>query len=104
MVKPTDAELLVSGGLTNIFFHCDTCLSDNDFNRLRHLEFIEKENHILQGQISGSIAGVIERASIASSNKSMQEETRKTKEHETAQFIRLIEKIRASIEQMEADC
>lgn len=103
MVKPTDAELLVSGGLTNIFFHCDTCLSDDDFNRLRHKEFIEKENQLLQGQISGSIAGVIERASIASSNKSIQEETRKTKKRETAQFIRLIEQIRASIEQMETD-
>ncbi len=103
MVKPTDAELLVSGGLTNTFIHCDTCLTDEDFNRLRHLEFIEKENHILQGQLSGSIAGVIERASIASSNKSQQDEKRKTKEHETAQFIRLVDQILASIERMEAD-
>jgi len=103
MVKPTDAELLVSGGLTNVFFHCDTCLSDDDFNRLRHLEFIDKENQLLQGQLSGSIAGVIERGSIASNNKSKQEETRKTKERETAQFIRLVEQIRATIERMEAD-
>lgn len=103
MVKPTDAELLVSGGLTNIFLHCDTCLSDNDFNRLRHLEFIEKENHLLQGQLSGSIAGVIERGSIASSNRSQQDEKRKTKERETAQFVRLVEQIRASIERMESD-
>ncbi|SEP93048.1 hypothetical protein [Nitrosomonas ureae] len=103
MVKPTDAELLVSGGLTNTFIHCDPCLSDEDFNRLRHKEFIEKENHILQGQISGSVAGVIERASIASNNKSQQDERRKTKEQETAQFIRLVEQIRASIERMEAD-
>ena len=103
MVKPTDAGLLVSGGLTNIFFHCDTCLPDEDFNRLRHLEFIEKENHLLQGQISGSVAGIIERASIASNNKSQQDEKRKTKEQETAQFIRLVEQIRASIERMEAD-
>ena len=103
MVKPTDAELLVSGGLTNIFFHCDTCLSDEDYNRLRHLEFIEKDNQILQGQLSGSIAGVIERASIASNNKSKQEEERKTKERETTQFIRLVEQIHASIERMEAD-
>ncbi|MBL8496791.1 hypothetical protein ABF87_09225 [Nitrosomonas sp. JL21] len=103
MVKPTDAELLVSGGLTNIFFHCDTCLSDDDFNRLRHLEFLDKENQLLQGQLSGSIAGVIERGSIASSNKSKQEETRRTKEREMAQFIKLVEQIRASIERMEAD-
>ncbi len=103
MVKPTDSELLVSGGLTNIFFHCDTCLSDDDFNRLRHKEFIEKENHILQGQLSGSITGVIERGSIASNNKSQQDEKQKIKERETAQFIRLVEQIRASIERMEAD-
>ncbi len=103
MIKPTDAELLVSGGLTNIFYHCDTCLSDDDFNRLRHKEFIEKENQLLQGQLSGSIAGVIERGSIASSNKSHQDEKRKTKELETAQFIRLVEQIRATIERMEAD-
>jgi len=103
MVKPTDAELLVSGGLTNTFIHCGTCLTDEDFNRLRHKEFIEKENHILQGQISGSIAGVIERGSVVSSNQSRQEEKRKTEERQTAQFVRLIEQIRASIERMEAD-
>jgi len=103
MVKPTDAELLVSGGLTNTFIHCGTCLSDEDFNRLRHKEFIEKENQLLQGQLSGSIAGVIERASIASNNKSRQDEKRKTEERETAQFIRLVEQIRISIERMEAD-
>ncbi len=103
MVKPTDSELLVSGGLTNTFIHCDTCLSDEDFNRLRHKEFIEKENHILHGQISGSIAGVIERGSVVSNNQSRQDEKRKTEERQTAQFIRLVEQIRASIERMEAD-
>lgn len=103
MVKPTNADLLVSGGLTNTFLHCDTCLSDDDFNRLRHLEFIEKENQLLQGQISGSVAGVIERGSVVSNNQSKQEEKRKTEERQTVQFVRLIEQIRASLERMEAD-
>lgn len=91
MVKPTDAELRTSGGLTSVFLDCDTCLSDDDFNRLRHMEFIEKENYILQGQLSGSVTGLIERGSIASRSSSKQaEEDRKTKEHRTAQFVEMV--------------
>lgn len=104
MVKPTDAELRTSGGLTSVFLDCDTCLSDEDFNRLRHMEFIEKENYILHGQLSGSVTGMIERGSAASRNSSKQaEEERKTKERRTAQFVELVGQMRASIERMEAD-
>lgn len=104
MVKPTDAELRTSGGLTSVFLDCDTCLSDDDFNRLRHMEFIEKENHILQGQLSGSVTGMIERGSTASRSSSKQvEDERKTKEHRTAQFVEMVAQMRASIERMEAD-
>ena len=104
MVKSTDAKSWASGGLTSVFLDCNTCLSDEDFNRLRHLEFIEKENHILQGLLSGSIAGVMERGSIASKSSSNQaEEERKTKEQRTTQFVELVEQMRASIERMEAD-
>lgn len=104
MVKSTDAKSWASGGLTSVFLDCDNCLSDEDFNRLRHLEFIEKENHILQGLLSGSIAGVMERGSIASKSSSNQaEEERKVKEQRTTQFVELVEQMRASIERMEAD-
>lgn len=104
MVKPTDAELRTSGGLTSVFLNCDTCLSNDDFNRLRHMEFIEKENHILQGQLSGSVTGIIERGSAASKSSSKQaEEERRTKERRTAQFVELVGQMRASIERMEAD-
>lgn len=104
MVKPTDAELRTPGGLTSVFLDCDTCLSDDDFNRLRHMEFIEKENYILHGQLSGSVTGMIERGSAVSKNSSKQaEEERKTKEHRTAQFVQMAEQLRASIERMEAD-
>lgn len=104
MVKPTDAELRTSGGLTSVFLHCDTCLSDDDFNRLRHMEFIEKESYILHGQLSGSVTGMIERGSVASKNSSRQtEEERKTRERRTAQFVELVGQMRASIERMEAD-
>lgn len=104
MVKPTDAELRTSGGLTSVFLDCDTCLSDDDFNRLRHIEFIEKENHILHGQLSGTVTGMIERGSVASKSSSKQaEEERKTKERQTARFVEMAEQMRASIERMEAD-
>jgi len=104
MVKPTDAELRTSGGLTSVFLDCDTCLSDDDFNRLRHMEFIEKENYILHGQLSGSVTGMIERGSVASTRSSNQaEEERKTNERRTAQFVELVGQMRASIQRMEAD-
>jgi len=103
MVKPTDAELRVSGGLTDIFIHCDACLSDEDFNRLLRNEFIEKENHILYGQLGNSVSGVIERGSVISNSQSKQAQEREAKERRTAQFVELVEKIRVSIEQMEAD-
>lgn len=102
--KPTDAKLRTSGGLTSVFLDCDTCLSDEDFNRLRHMEFIEKENYILHGQLSGSVTGMIERGSAASRSSFKQaEEERKTNERRTAQFVELVGQIRASIERMEAD-
>lgn len=103
MVKPTDAGLLVSGGLTSTFIHCDTCLSDEDFNRLRQQKFTEKENHTLHGQLSGSVTGVIEHGSVASNSQSKQIEKREAEQRRTAQFVKLVEQIRASIEQMEAD-
>ncbi len=103
MVKPTDAELLVSGGLTNTFLHCDTCLSDADFNRLRHKALIENEHFILYGQLSGSIAGMIELGPVASRSQSRQAEEHKTRERRTARFIEWIEQVRVSIERMEAD-
>ncbi len=103
MVKPTDAELLVSGGLTNTFLHCDTCLSDADFNRLRHKASIENEHFILYGQLSGSIAGMIELGPVASRSQSRQAEEHKTRERRTAQFVELVGQMRASIERMEAD-
>ncbi len=103
MVKPTDAELQVSGGLTSTFIHCDTCLSDEDFKRLRHNEFIEKENHILYGQLGGSISGVIDRGSVVSNNQSKQVEERKTNNRRAAQFVELAEQIRISIDKIEAD-
>ncbi len=103
MVKPTDAELLVSGGLTNTFLHCDTCLSDADFNRLRHKASIENEHFILYGQLSGSIAGMIELGPVASRSQSRQAEEHKTRERRTARFVEWIEQVRVSIERMEAD-
>ena len=103
MVKSTDAGLLISGGLTNLFIHCDTCLSDEDFNRLRQQEFTEKENHILFGQPSGSVSGVIERGAVASNNQSRHVEKREAEQRRKARFVEMVEQIRASIEQMEAD-
>jgi hypothetical protein len=103
MVEPTDAKLRISGGLTNTFLHCHTCLSDEDFNRLRRMEFTERENYIHNGQLSGSVAGVIERNSVVNTSQSRHAEERKSKERKTAQFIELLEQIRASIKQMEID-
>lgn len=103
MVRPTDANLRVAGGLTNTFIHCDPCLSDEEFNRLRHREFLEKENDILHGQLSGSVSGVMERNSVAGSSQGRQAEERKARERRTTKFIELVERMRASIERMEAD-
>ncbi|SHL59078.1 hypothetical protein SAMN05216428_1043 [Nitrosospira sp. Nsp11] len=103
MVEATDAKLRVSGGLTTTFLHCDTCLSDENFDRLRRMEFTQKENHIHHGQISGSVAGVIERNSVANTGQSRHAEERNSKERRTAQFVELLEQIRASIKQMESD-
>lgn len=103
MVEPTDAKLRVSGGLTNSFIHCRTCLSDEDFDRLRRMEFTERENYIHNGQLSGSVVSVIERNSAANIGQSRQAEERKSKERRTAQFVELLEQIRASIKQMESD-
>ena len=103
MVKPTDAELRTSGGLTSVFLNCDTCLSDSDFNRLRRMEFTQNEHAILYGQLGGSIAGMIELGPVASRTQSRQDEERKTEERRTAQFVQLVDQMRASIERMEAD-
>ena len=103
MVKPTDAELRTSGGLTSVFLNCDTCLSDEDFNRLRRMEFTQNEHAILYGQLGGSIAGMIELGPVASRTQSRQDEERKTEERRTAQFVQLVEQMRTSIERMEAD-
>ncbi|WP_156972497.1 hypothetical protein [Nitrosospira sp. NpAV] len=103
MVESTDAKLRVSGGLTNTFLHCHTCLSDEDFDRLRRMEFTERENYILNGQLSGSVAGIVERSSVSNRTQSKQAEERKSKESRTAQFVELFEQIRASIKQMETD-
>ncbi|WP_160828598.1 hypothetical protein [Nitrosomonas sp. JL21] len=90
--------------MTSVFLDCDTCLSDDDFNRLRHMEFIEKDNQLLVGQLSGTVTGMIERGSVASRNSSRQaEEERKTKERQTSQFVEIAAQLRASIERMEAD-
>jgi hypothetical protein len=103
MVELTDAKLRVSGGLTNSFIHCRTCLSDEDFDRLRHTEFTERENYIHNGQLSGSVTSVIERNSVANTGQSRHAEERKFKERRTVQFVELLEQIRASIKQMEMD-
>ena len=103
MVEPTDAKLRVSGGLTNTFIHCRTCLPEEDFNRLRRIEFTERDNHIHNGQLSGSVSGVIERNSAANTGQSRHAEERKSRERKTAQFVELLEQIRASIKQMETD-
>ena len=103
MVKPTDAGLLVYGGLTNTFIHCDTCLSDEDFNRLRQQKFTEKENHTLHGQLSGSVTGMIEHGSVASNTQSRHIEKREAEQRRMARFAEIAEQLRASIEQMEAD-
>jgi hypothetical protein len=103
MIEPTDTKLRVSGGLTNTFLHCRTCLPDEDFDRLRRMEFTERENHIHNGQLSGSVTSVIERNSAANTSQSTQAEERKSKERRTAQFVELLEQIRVSIRQMEID-
>ena len=103
MFKPTDTELKISGGLTSTFIRCDTCLSGEDYNRLRQHELSEKETHILQGLLGGSVSGVMERGAIASNTQSKQAQNRKSQEEKTTRFIELVEQIRASIEQMEAD-
>ncbi|SCX83537.1 hypothetical protein SAMN05216420_10148 [Nitrosospira sp. Nl5] len=103
MVEPTNAKLRVSGGLTNTFIHCHTCLSDEDFDRLHRLESTERENYIHNGQLSGSVASVTERNSVANTGQTRQAEERKSKERRTAQFVELLEQIRASIQRMETD-
>jgi len=103
MVKPTDTELKTSGGLTHTFIQCDTCLPDEDYNRLRLHELSEKETYILQGQLSDSVSGVMERGAVASNAQSKQAQNHKSQKDKTARFIELVEQIRASIEQMEAD-
>lgn len=103
MVEPTDIKLRVSGGLTNTFIHCRTCLSDEDFDRLRRAEFTERDNHIHNGQLSGSVSGIIERNSTANTGQFRHAEERKSRERKTAQFVELLEQIRASIKQMETD-
>jgi hypothetical protein len=103
MVEPTDAKLRVSGGLTNIFLHCRTCVSEEDFDRLRRMESTERDNNIHNGQLSGSITSVIERNSVANAGQSRHAEERKSKERRTAQFVELLEQIRASLRQMETD-
>ncbi len=102
MFKPTDTELRIPGGLTNIFIHCDACLSDEEFNRLRQHEFTEKETYIQQGQLSNAVSGVMERGSVFSNNSSRQAQERKAKERRTAQFVKLVDQVRANIEQMKA--
>ena len=54
MVKPTDTELKIPGGLTNIFLQCDAFLPDEELNRLRQHETSEKETYILRGWLSDS--------------------------------------------------
>ncbi len=103
MVRPTDAELRVSGGLTGTFIHCDTCLSDDDFNFFRHKEFIKEELHVFNGLVGGSVTNVIDRGSVASNNQSKHVEKRKAEQRRKARFAELVEQIRTSIEQMEAD-
>ncbi|MEZ5813843.1 MAG: hypothetical protein R3E13_03860 [Alphaproteobacteria bacterium] len=102
MVKPTDTELKIPGGLKHTFIQCDTCLPDEDYNRLRQHELSEKETYILQGQLSDSVSGVMERGAVASNTASKQAESRQAKERRTAQIIELVEQIRADIEQMKA--
>lgn len=103
MFKPTDADLRISGGLTSTFFHCDTCLTDENFNRLRQHETTEKETYILRGLFSNSVSGVMERGAVADNTASKQAENRQTKERRTAQIIELIEQMRSNIERMKAD-
>ncbi|MCP5244904.1 MAG: hypothetical protein H6937_02590 [Burkholderiales bacterium] len=102
MVKPTDTELKIPGGLTHTFIQCDTCLPDEDYNRLRQHELSEKETYILQGQLSDSVSGVMERGAVATNKTTKQAENRQAKERKTAQIIELVEQIRADIEQMKA--
>lgn len=102
MVKPTDTELKTPGGLTHTFIQCDTCLPDEDYNRLRQHELSEKETYILQGQLSDSVSGAMERGAVATNKTSKQAENRQAKERRTAQIIELVEQIRADIEQMKA--
>ncbi len=103
MVKPTDAELRVSGGLTNIFIHCDACLSDEEFDRLRQHETTEKETYILQGQLGGSVSGLQALSATAANGQSKQDQERKTRERRAAQIVELIEQVRTNIEQMQAN-
>ncbi len=102
MVKPTDESLRVSGGLTNIFIHCDACLSDEEFNHLRGHKLAEIETNILHGQLSDSVSGVMERGSVVSNSESKQDQERKAKERRTTQLVEFVEQIRADIEQMKA--
>ncbi len=102
MVKPTSDFLRTSGGLTDTFIHCDTCLSEEGFNALRHQEFSEKETHILHGQLSDSVSGVMARGSVASNNSSKQAKEHKDRKRRASHIAEIIEQVRSNIEQMEA--
>lgn len=103
MVEPTDAGLRVSGGLTSTFIHCDTCLSDDDFNFLLHKKFIEEEHHVFNGLVGGSVTNVIDRGSVASNSQSKYDDKQKDEQRRAARFVELAEQIRLSIEQIETD-
>jgi len=102
MFKPTDENLRVSGGLTNVFIHCDACLSGEEFDRLRRHEITEDETRILHGQFSGSVSGLQAFSATAANGQSKQAKEQEAKERQTAQFVELVEQVRANIEQMKA--
>lgn len=56
--------------ILNYCLNCDTCLSDEDLNRLQHKEFTQNEHAILYGQLDGSITGFIKLAPLASQTNS----------------------------------
>jgi hypothetical protein len=103
MDKLTSDPLRTSGGLTDTFIHCGTCMSEEDFNALRHQEFSVKETHILHGQLSGSVSGVMARGSVASNNSSKKAKEHKNRKRRAAQIAEIIEQIRNNIEKMEAE-
>ena len=103
MVKPTADSLRTAGGLTENFVLCDPCLSDEEFNALRHQEFSAKERHILLGQLGDNVAGLMERGAAASGGNTKRAEARKAQERRTAQITEIIEQTRTAIERMAAE-